>query len=82
MKILPSILLFVSLFQCHYATAQGNSFKEFISGDFTKTLPQDNSLRDSLLEWQERIAIQLDKKAVMPKDLLFLKLMFSRDPNN
>lgn len=73
MKILPSILLFVSLFQCHYATAQGDSFKEFISGDFTKTLPQDNGLRDSLLEWQERIAIQLDKKAVMPKDLLFFK---------
>ncbi len=72
-KILSSILLLASLFQGIYVSAQGDSFNELINADFPRTSPQDNSVRDSLVQWQERIAIQLDKNAVMPKDILFFK---------
>lgn len=70
--ITPTIILLLFL-PAMVLLAQGDNSKTVLHQNILASLPQDKSIRDSLLQWQERIVLQLDKKAAMPRDVLFFK---------
>lgn len=69
-------LVFVFLFCIFFASAQQGGPHEIDLNDRykpgTNLRPQSNEL-DSLITWQERIELQIDKNTTQPQDVLFFK---------
>lgn len=73
MKTKLIILTTFVLFAVVSTYAQGNRTAPFNTEDLPTTFPQDDSVRDSLIQWQERVVLQLDRKVAAPREVLFFK---------
>lgn len=78
--ILPSAIIFLSLLS-KSLLAQGDAHQNFIDSTFELKQYQNNAVRDSLIVWQEKIVLQIDKEFVASKDHLFFKAYVLTGPN-